>query len=125
MMRNFQLLESEHDHSGSDRQGPLAAFDETFKGRDYYHIRRVYRGVGGSWSPTGNGISCTLDQREAMLGAVAQYLATGCPDILAQYVAGPVKAKRNGKVKPARDEANPPHEAENLADAAWREINQS
>src|SRR5258706_15109952 len=104
MMRNFQLLESEHDNSGSDRQGPLAAFDETFKGNDYFHIRRVYRGIGGSWSPTGNGISCRLDQREAMLGAVAQYLATGCPDVLAHYVAGPVKAKRNGKAKPVETE---------------------
>src|SRR5258706_6069664 len=75
MMRNFMLLEGEHDHSGSDRQGPLAAFDETFKGRDYFHIRRVYRGVCGSWSPTGNGISCRLDQAPAMLVALAAYLA--------------------------------------------------
>ncbi len=85
MMRNFQLLEGEHDHSGSPKQGPLAAFDETFKGHDYYHIRRVYRGVGGSWSPTGNGISCRLDQAPAMLVALAAYLAAQ---------AEPAKGKR-------------------------------
>ncbi len=95
MMRNFMLLEGEHDHSGSDRQGPLAAFDETFKGRDYFHIRRVYRGVCGSWSPTGNGISCRLDQRDAMLAALLKVLqASGT---LAKPNA---KGLRNGKAKP-------------------------
>src|SRR5260370_41434683 len=75
MMRNFQLLESEHDHTGSPRQGPLAAFDELFRGADYFHIRRVYRGVAGGWSPTGNGISCRLDQRDAMLAVLAGCLS--------------------------------------------------
>src|SRR6266446_5317708 len=74
MMRNFQLLEGEHDHTGSDRQGPLAAFDETFKGRDYFHIRRVYRGVGDSWSPASQGITCPLNQRDAMLAALLKAL---------------------------------------------------
>ena len=89
MMRNFVLLEGEHDHSGSPKQGPLAAFDETLKGNDYFHIRRVYR--GGSWSPTGNGISCRLGQAPAMLVALATYLAAQ---------AEPAKGKRNGKSKP-------------------------
>ncbi len=85
MMKNFQLLENEHDHTGGPRQGPLAAFDETFRGRDYFHIRRVYRDGQGMWAATGNGISCTLDQREAMLTAVAK------------YIHKPIVMKRNGK----------------------------
>lgn len=104
MMRNFELLEPEHDHTGSARQGPLAAFDETFKGRDYFHIRRVYRDAHGMWAATGQGISCPIDQKAVMLAALAAYL----------HIDGQ-KARAKRKVaKPERDEANPPHEAENF-----------
>ncbi len=75
MMKNFVLLENEHDHTGSDRNGPLAAYDDAFKGRGYFHIRRVYRGVGGGWSPSGQGISCPADQRDALLAALRAFVA--------------------------------------------------
>ena len=74
MMRDFELLENEHDHTGGPRQGPLAAFSKMFRGRDYFHIRRVYRDAHDMWAATGNGISCPLDQREAMLTVLSNYL---------------------------------------------------
>ena len=98
-LQNFVLLESETEHTGGNRTGPLAAFNEVFRGTEYFHVRRVYRDNAGVWRATGQGISCRVDQADAMLSALAQYLnTTAYRDVPAPV---PVKAKRNGKAKPA------------------------
>jgi len=73
-LQNFVLLESENDHTGGTRTGPLAAFNEVFRGTDYFHVRRVYRDNAGMWRATGQGITCRLDQRDAMLAALLKVL---------------------------------------------------
>jgi hypothetical protein len=87
MMKNFQLLEDEHDHSGG-RNGPLAVFTETFNGHEYYHLRRMYRGAGDMWCPSKQGISCPAEQREALLAALS--VIAGLPPLPA---AKPAKIK--------------------------------
>ena len=65
---------SENDHTGGTRTGPLAAFTEVFRGVDYFHVRRVYRDPAGTWRATGQGITCRVDQRDAMLAALLKVL---------------------------------------------------
>jgi len=97
-MQNFVLLESENEHTGGTGRnaGPLAAFTENFRGHDYFHVRRVYRDNAGAWRATGQGITCRVDQRDAMLGVLLKVLqANGT-------LAKPnTRGLRNGKAKPA------------------------
>jgi|SRR5882672_9331585 len=75
-LQNFVMVESETNHTGGTGRnaGPLAAFTENFRGHDYFHVRRVYRDNAGTWRATGQGISCRLDQRDAMLAALLKVL---------------------------------------------------
>src|SRR5882672_8495818 len=95
LLQNFVLLETENDHTGGYRTGPLAAFTEVFRGYDYFHVRRVCRDNAGTWRATGQGITCRVDQRDAMLAALLKVLqASGT-------LAKPAtRGLRNGKAKP-------------------------
>ncbi len=93
-LQNFVLLETETDHTGGTRTGPLAAFNEVFRGHDYFHVRRVYRDNAGIWRATGQGISCRLDQAPAMLDALWAHL-TGLG-----YHNEAKLARRNSRAKP-------------------------
>ncbi len=97
MMKNFVLLENEHAHTGGLYNGPLACWAETYKGVEYFNVRRVYRGAGSSWSSCKQGIACRAENAPAMLDALARVFAvcehTPSPDTGWQFV----KPKRNGK----------------------------
>src|SRR5882672_8365455 len=97
-LQNFVLLESENEHTGGNRTGPLAAFNEVFRGTEYFHVRRVYRDNAGVWRATGQGISCWVDQRDNMLTALAAYLGTAGFSIERKGTIEHKSAKRNGKV---------------------------
>ncbi len=98
-LQNFVLLESETNHTGGYRTGPLAAFTENYRGADYFHIRRVYRDNAGQWRATGQGVSCRADQREAMLDALLKALQHH--GTLAKPAT---RGLRNGKAKPVETE---------------------
>src|SRR5882672_8887193 len=101
-LQNFVLLETENDHTGGYRSGPLAAFNQVFRGTDYFHVRRVYRDNAGAWRATGQGISCRLEQRDAMLAALLKVLQAN--GTLAKPAA---RGLRNGKAAKPVDTENP------------------
>ena len=55
---------------------PIACYDNEYKGRRLFHIRKMWDDGSGELQP-GKGIAVPFNQREQLLQALAQYAAQG------------------------------------------------
>ena len=55
---------------------PIACYDNEFKGRKLFHIRKMWDDGSGELQP-GKGRAVPLAQKEALLQAIAQYANQG------------------------------------------------
>ncbi len=52
---------------------PIACYDNEYKGKHYFHIRKMYDDGSGDMQP-GKGLAVSLDQKMALLTAIAKLL---------------------------------------------------
>ncbi len=51
---------------------PIAAYDNEYKGKQYFHIRRMYHDGSGTMQP-GKGLGVPIELRDELLKAIKNY----------------------------------------------------
>lgn len=70
---------------------PVVAYDNNFKGKDYFHIREIWADQNDVWN-IGKGLSVPAEMKNELLAAIAKLAAPAAPAPVSKTGTRKIKA---------------------------------